>query len=85
MVAAIAQRDFAIGVGCLVFVLLWHGFRAMVGVVNILFWSIAGVYSFCRAFDDTGRLKPRQPVEDNVRLSAEIPTCPVRARVADSV
>lgn len=77
MVVAIAQRDLAIGVGCLVFVLVWHGFRAVVDVVNMFFWSIAGVYSFCRAFDDTGRLKPRQPVGDNVRLYFEISTMPI--------
>lgn len=84
MVAAIAQRDVAIGVGCLFFILVWHGFRAVVDLVNICFWSISGVYSFCRAFDDAGRLKPRQPVEDNVRLDFEIPSCPFRLRGADT-
>lgn len=84
MVAAISQRDFAIVVGCLFFVLVWHGFRAVVDVVNICFWSISGVYSFCRAYDNTGRLKPRQPVGDNVRLDFEIPSCPFRLRGADT-
>lgn len=84
MVAAIAQRDVEVGVGCLVFVLVWHGFRSLIHVVNVCCWSIAGVYSFCRAFDDTGRLKPRQPVGDNVRLDVEIPPCPFRIHGADA-
>eukprot|EP00904_Undaria_pinnatifida_P003689 jgi/Undpi1/13320/HiC_scaffold_8.g02979.m1 len=34
----------------------------------MFFWSIVGVYSFCRTFADTGHLQPRQAVDDNVRV-----------------
>lgn len=72
MVAAIAPKDVGIGMGYVVFVLLWFGFRAVGHLTNMVIWSVAGVLSFCWAFTVTGRLKLRKEVKDNVRLAADV-------------
>lgn len=68
--AAFAPRDASIGLGCLVFFILWHGFRAIGQIASVTIWSFLGVAVFCWSFTVAGRLKPREPVDDNVRRDA---------------
>lgn len=67
MVAGLARRDVSIGFGCMAFIVVWDGVWGFGQALTSAFWAVVGILLYGSAFTTAGRLKPRKPVEDNVR------------------
>lgn len=68
---ALAPVDMAMGLACLIFVLMWNGWRAAGDVANVAIWCSVGLWCcWWHAFKSQGQVRMRKPVEDNVSGSA---------------